>query len=241
MRVRRYQSPARRPQEGRRVPPGIDQNKGGKKVDEAKFARGGLLAGAGFAVLAVVGGLIGGSPPKLSDERGITKYFADHQDALKIGSYLTGIAAVLFLWFLGSLYSRLRAAEGGTGRLSRVAVTGAVVALALVLAGSAINAFHALHPDIDPIGGYKLASVFLGYASFAFAVFTSATAVALWSTNTLPKWLAYAGEAVAVLWLVGGAAVSTERDLVFVIGFVAFIAWVIWVALVSVMLYRKEA
>ncbi len=211
-------------------------------MDEAKFARGGLLAGAGFAVVSVVAALIAGAPPEITDDKGIIKYFAENQDALKIGSYLNGIAAVLFLWFLGSLYSRLRGAEGGTGRLSRVAVTGAVVAVAVSAIANAIMAYHAIHPSLDQApAGYKLASVLLGYTAFAAAVFTSATAVALWSTNTLPKWFAYAGEAIAVLWLAAGAAVSSERDIVFVVGFVAFIAWVIWVALLSVMLYRKEA
>ena len=209
-------------------------------MDEAKFARGGLLGGLGFAVLSVVATVIAGAPPEVTDDKGIIEYFADNQDALKIGSYLNGIAAVLFLWFLGSLYSRLRAAEGGTGRLSRVAVTGAVVAIAVSAVANAIMAYHAIHPGFDAPGAYKLVSVILGYTAFAAAVFTSATAVALWSTNTLPKWFAYAGEAIAVLWLLAGAAVSSERDFVFILGFVAFVAFSVWVALLSVMLYRKE-
>ncbi|MSO78745.1 MAG: hypothetical protein EXQ79_03975 [Acidimicrobiia bacterium] len=211
-------------------------------MDEAKLSRGGLLGGVGFVVLSVVAALIAGTPPKITDDKGIIKYFADNQDALKIGSYLNGLAAVLFLWFLGSLYSRLRAAEGGTGRLSRVAVTGAVVAIAISAIANAEMAYSAIHPSLDHVpAAYKMASVLLGYTAFAAAVFTSATAVALWSTKTLPKWFAYAGEVIAVLWLVAGAAVSTERDIVFTVGFVAFVAFSIWVALLSVMLYRKEA
>jgi hypothetical protein len=211
-------------------------------MDEAKFSRAGLLGGVGFVVLSVVAALIAGTPPEITDDKGIVKYFADNQDALKIGSYLNGLAVVLFLWFLGSLYSRLRAAEGGTGRLSRVAVFGALVGVAIATIANALIAYHAIYPSIgEALAGYKLAAVLLGYTGFAMAVFTSATAVALWSTNMLPKWFAYAGEAIAVLWLASGAAVSSVRDLVFVLGFVAFIAFSIWIAILSVMLYRKEA
>lgn len=211
-------------------------------MDEAKFARGGLLGGVGFAVISVVGALIAGTPPEVTDDKGIIKYFAENQDALKIGSYLNGIAIVLFLWFLGSLYGRLRAAEGGTGRLARVGLTGAIVAAAVVTIANALISFTAIHPSLDRApADYKLASVLLGYSAFAMAVFTSATAVALWSTNTMPKLFAYAGEAIAVLWLVAGASVSTERDIVFIIGFIAFVAFAIWISILSVMLYRKEA
>jgi hypothetical protein len=207
-------------------------------MDEAKFAKWGLLAGAVFVVLSVVAAFIAGTPPKLSDADGtIVKYFQDNQDALKIGSYLNGLGGLFFLWFLGSLFGRLRRAEGGAGRLSGVALTGAVVALATVYVAGGISAFSAIHPTTAP-GDFRLSTLLFGYAAFPLAVFTAAVSVVLWSQNVLPKWMGYAGEGIAVLWLVGAASVSTENDTIGVIGLIAFLAWGVWILLLSVLLYR---
>ena len=208
-------------------------------MDEAKFSRWGLLGGVGTAVLLVAGGFLAGSPPKVGDsDTKIVTFITDHQDALKVSSYLGGVAGVLFLWFLGSLYSRLRQAEGGTGRLARVGLTGGIVAITIAFAGNAIAANAALHPSA---GLYRLASNFYGYVGFAAAVFVAAVSVLIWSTGLLPKWFGYAGEVLAVGWFVAAASVSTESDAIFVVGFVVFLVWAVWLAALSVMLYRQPA
>ena len=207
-------------------------------MDEAKFAKWGLLGGVVFVVLTVVGALIAGTPPKLSDSPAkIVNFFKDNQDALRIGSYLAGLGGVFFLWFLGSLFGRLRRAEGGSGRLSGVALTGGVIALAVVFVASGINGYGALHPTAAD-GFFRLSTLLFGYAAFALAVFTAGVSVVLWSQKVLPKWMGYAGEGIAVLWLVGAASVSTENNTIGVIGFIAFLAWAVWVLLLSVLLYR---
>jgi hypothetical protein len=206
-------------------------------MDEVKFARWGLLAGLGAAVLLVVSGLIAGEPPKLSDaDPKILEFLTDKQDSLKIASYLGGLAGLLLLWFLGSLYGKIRAAEGGNGRLARVAMMGGVATIAVAFAGNAMAANAALRPNPD---FWRLSYQFYAYTGFAAAVFTAAVAVLIWNTGLLPKWLGYAGEVVAVAWLVGAAGVSTENDTIGLIGFLVFLAWSIWVAVLSVLLYRK--
>ncbi|MEX0665015.1 MAG: hypothetical protein WD598_09650 [Acidimicrobiia bacterium] len=207
--------------------------------DEEKFARYGLLAGVATAVLFIVSGFIAGSPPMVSDtDKEIQKYIIDNQDALKISSYLGGLAALTFLWFLGSLYGRLRASEGGNGRLSRVAMMSGVVGLSVALAGNALAAHAALRPSF---GLWRLANQFYGFTGFAIAVFVAAVSVLIWSSGLLPKWFGYAGEAIAVAFLIGAASVATENDTIAIVGFVAFIAWSIWLAVLSVQLYRKDA
>jgi hypothetical protein len=208
-------------------------------IDEAKFARYGLLGGLAFAVLIAIGGFIGGSPPMVGDGDGkILKYLVDNQDALKIGSYLNGLATVFFLWFLGSLYGRLRGAEGGAGRLSRVAMMGGVAAIAIASAGNAIAANAAIRPNV---GAYRVATLFFGYTAFAAAVFVAAVSVHIWNSGILPKWLGYAGEALALAWFVAGAIVATENDAIHTVAFIVFIVFAIWIAALSVMLYRTDA
>lgn len=208
------------------------------EMDEDKVARWGLLAGVVFVVLILVGGFIAGSPPKLTDKDAkIVKFFTDNRDQLRIAAYLNGLAAVVFLWFLGSVFGRLRRAEGGAGRLSGVAVTGGVLATAIFAVSGGINAFNALHP-FGAAGGYRLATDVGAYAFFGMAVFVAGVSVVLWSKNVLPKAIGYAGEALALLLLVAGAGVATENDTFFAIGFISFIVFAIWLAAVSVMLYR---
>jgi hypothetical protein len=207
-------------------------------MDEEKFARYGLLAGVAFVVLVVVASLIGGSPPMTSDsDKEITEYFTDNQDALRIGSYLGGLAGVLFLWFLGSLFGRLRRAEGGSGRLSGVALTGGVVIVAGAFIANALGAYSALHIESAP-GFFRLSAIVFGFVSFAAAVFTSGVAIVLWSQNVLPKWVGYAGEVIALGWLVAAGAVTTENDTVAIIGVIVLLAWAVWLVALSVLLYR---
>jgi len=208
-------------------------------IDEVKFARWGLLAGLLAAVVIVVSGFIAGEPPKVTDaDAKIIEFLTDKQDQLRIGSYLGGLGAVLFLWFLGSLYGKLRGAEGGTGRLSRVAMMGGLGAITIASAANAILANAALRTDP---GAYRLSTQFYGYTAFFLAVFVAAISVHIWSSGLLAKWFGYAGEALAVAWFVAAAAVSTNNDTIATIGFIVFVVWAIWLAALSVQLYRQDA
>jgi hypothetical protein len=207
-------------------------------MDEAKFARYGLLAGIVFVVLVIVTSLIGGSPPMPADsDQEITRYFHDNKDALRIGAYLGGLAGLVFLWFLGSLFGRLRAAEGGAGRKAGVALTGGVVLVGLALVANSLTAYAALHNEAAS-GFFRLSAIVFGFAGFAGAVFTSGVALVLWMHDVVPKWMGYAGEAIAVGFLLSAGAVGTENDTVAIIGLVVLVAWAIWLVALSLMLYR---
>ncbi len=207
-------------------------------MDDAKWEQWGALAAIAFVVLLIASVLIGGSPPKVTDSAAkITKYFSDNQDALKIGSYLGGLALIPFLWFLGTLFGRLRRAEGGAGRVSQIALIGGVVLVALAMVGNAITAVGALHLD-QSAGAFIVASAVFGYVSFAAAGFVAATSVVVLRTSFLPSWFGWAGAAVAIVWLVGAASVSTNSDAIAAVQLVALIAWALWLIALSVMLYR---
>lgn len=215
-------------------------------MDETMWERYGLAAGIVFVVLVVVAALIGGSPPKPTD--GVLKiasFFRDNQDALKIGSYLNGLAAVAFLWFLGALWARLRRAEGTAGRVSVVALVGGIGTLALAFVANGLNAFLALYVgDLGPSGTkafYLLAVIFFAFASFTLAVFVSAVSVLILRYRFVEPWLGWIGEGLALLWLVAGVGVADDNTAIFTVGFIAFLIWAVWIVVLALLLLTRPA
>jgi Domain of unknown function (DUF4386) len=207
-------------------------------VDEAKFEKWGALAGVVFVVLAVVGAFIAGTPPKLSDPDGkIIKFTKDNQDALRCATYLAGLGLVFFAFFLGVLWTRLRRAEGGTGRLAATVAIAGAGTLGLAGAANAVAGYGALHP-LESAGTYRLSSVVFGFLGFTILVWVEATSIVILRTKFLPAWMGWIGMLIALGWLVGAASVSTENDTIFAIGFVVFVVWALWVLVLSVMLFR---
>lgn len=205
-------------------------------MDDKKYEKWAALAGVVFVVLALAGGFIAGSPPKVSDPDGkIVKFTKDNEDALKIASYLGGLGIAFFLFFLGAVGSRLR--QAGSGRLAATAVMGGVATASIAAIGFSISGYGALHP-LESAGTFRLSTVVMAMLGFAAFVFTEATSIVIVRSKFLPAWLGWFGGLVALLWLVGAAAVSTEDDTIFAMGFVAFIAWALWMLVLSVMLFR---
>ena len=207
-------------------------------MDDSKWERFGLAGGVLFVVLIVVGTLIGGITPKPTDSAAkIAHYFTQHQTALKFGAYLSGAAAVPFLWFAGTLWSRLRKAEGGAGRVSMIALAGGVATVALGLIGYAITAFITQYAgDLGPSGAkgfYLLAESFFGISAFAIAVFVAATSVVILRSGMLAKQLGWAGGALVMAWLVAGAGVADNSTWLNTVGLVVFLVWLAWILVLS--------
>ena len=196
------------------------------------------LTGVVYVVLLLVGFIVmGRGPDWLGPADEIVDHYTDDSTGVWGGSYLGMLAVFFFLWFVGSLRSFLRPAEGGTGRLSAVAFGGGVAAGALYLASFTMSLTAAFRAD-EPggIGEQAATTLFdLGNVLFwvavpmALAVLLAATAFVGFRTAVLPAWLAWITAVIAVgllaLWVA------------WIVHFV-FLAWVLFM---SVFLYLRGA
>ena len=149
---------------------------------------------------------------------------------------------LFFLFFLGSLWSALRRAEGGDGWLSAAAFGGGLVSLAIRLSSATVSlaAVHNSCAGIDAqlweiltndVGG---AALFLSF--LPLAVLSLACAVmAIRFGAPLPRWLGWMSAVVAVALLVDGfAGMLYSRDFG-----PSFLLVLLWTLAASIALVRS--
>lgn len=220
-------------------------------VADARGRKFDAATGIGFAVLAVVALVLPGKPPKADDSAAeIVSFFADRRGDLLAASFLFGLAAVLFLWFLGSLRTYLRAAEGGEGRLSAAAFGGGVAGIVLTVAGVALLngiAFKlAGTPGADPNvtrALFDAGSAVLAIAAFPFVVFFGAASCSAARSGALPAWAYWTGSVVAALQVIAGLALVADSGFLATGGAMGFIgpgAGLLWVVAVSVVMMGRD-
>jgi hypothetical protein len=139
---------------------------------------------------------------------------------------------VPFLWFLGSLRSAFRQAEGGTGRLSSIAYAGGIVLTGFALADGALQfAIAESVGDVPPVATQTLSALYNNFF-FGFPVgigtLLIASSLVILRTKVLPAWLGW------VALLLGIVALTPA-------GFFAFLVVLAWIAVVSVMLFQRQS
>lgn len=217
---------------------------------ENRWERLGAAAGMVFVALMVVAQFIVPTPPRLSELDKIATYAADNRQGLLTSAYLNGLSAIFALWFIGSIRSTLRRAEGERGRLSSVAFGGGVAAVVVALFGALMMtevAFRA-NQAVDLTSLRLLTDLsLLAYTAiwFPVAALVLATAVVSIRTGVLPVWHAAYGGILAVASAAGGALIygSTgffSLDKTFNAGFVLFLGFAVWALVTSVLLTAGE-
>jgi hypothetical protein len=187
-------------------------------------------------VLAVIGWVVGIillDVVETEEESGAALLAVYNEDETRIlaGGIIWLIGTALFIWFLGSLRSRLLAAEGGDGRLTSIAMAGGVAtAICLALMPGADMAGVFSNDEIDASAALALGSMgdvfFLG-AEYLLPVLLVASAMVALRYGGLPTWLAWIQVLIALVLLSG------------VIGWAALIfAFPVWVLVVSYLLWR---
>ncbi len=203
-------------------------------MNNSRWARFAPLTGLGFVVLLAAGVVTINFYEFMPSAADAKAFFEANALRTSVGAYLVLLSAVPLLWFVGSLRSALRSAEGGSGRLSAVAFGGGVVAAAAVMAAMSATLTVSERGRIDGVipGDYAIAlqdfsgNLFGGMAAFALGLMIAATAVVAYRTGFLPRW------AVWLSWII---VVGSFSPLAYIFVGIS----VIWIAVVSVVLYGK--
>src|SRR5690348_2814110 len=212
--------------------------------DSLKWERYSALGGGIlFIVLVIASIVIPGSTPMASDSQTkILNYFRDHKDSIELAAFIGGLAAIPILWWAGSLWARLRRAEGGQPRLALVAVLGLVVGGAGQLVSAAVLSTVALRLDsVGPSGVrffFVLATAAAAAGSVGLAVLVLATSVLVFRTGVFPRWTGWLGVIDGIAFIVASYAVASTSDTIAAFGFVSFILWAIWLLALSIIMFR---
>jgi hypothetical protein len=211
---------------------------------DPRWERLGAATGIVFVLLSLLALIIGGSPGASPD---VVQYFVDNRERALVQSFLAGVASIFFVWFLGSVRSYLRAAEGGTGRLSAVAFAGGIVTLGFLMFSLTVTTALAdgMAENADPDTSrafYALVIQASDLTFFPVVAFTGASALVILRTKALPAWLGWLGIGVAVLSLSRGTAFFVEVGPFSSAGMlesVAIMAFLLWLLLTSILLVRR--
>jgi hypothetical protein len=196
-------------------------------------SRVGPLTGVLSVVLFIVAFSISGDTPDF-DASGeeVASFYEDNEGSQLIGAALIAYAALLFVFFAGSLRQALRRAEQDPGVLSAVVLASAAIfAVGVgIFSGITFTVVSAAdEPEIE--GGALQVLNMLGQDMFVplaigTAGFFWSSGLAIIRTGALPKWLGW----VAVVL---GVASLTPA------GFFAFVALGLWTLVASFLLYQR--
>jgi hypothetical protein len=193
------------------------------------------LTGVAFLIVLIVAFVVGGEPPGADDPvLEIVEHYVDNKDSVIAGAVLSGVAAVLLLFFAGTLRAVLRQAEGPGGVLSAVAFAGAIIlATGAAIDGTLSFAMAEAAEDVNPVAIQSLQALwdndFLPLAVGTMTLLL-ASGLSILRHGALPKWLGWVAIAFALISMTP-------------LGFIGFLGAALWVVAISVILtlrYRRE-
>jgi hypothetical protein len=213
-------------------------------MSDRLWLRLGAACGIVYTMLLIVGNEVlgpGDSAPAIFAARPeIAAWVANTpQTGLhRIGGYLELLALLLFVFFLGSLWSVLRRAESDSGWLATVAFAGGLLSIAIKIASlpAALAAFGRAGEGFDP----QLIAALIDMNNIAFvltwatnALLLGATAIVVIRTSALPRWLGWSAALIALGLLVAVTMPAADG------AFFPMLLFLLWVPATGVALIRR--
>jgi hypothetical protein len=183
----------------------------------------------GFIIFSTTG--VGGADSAAE----VRDAYADDEGAILVAGPLFILGGVAFLWFLGALRTRLRAAEREPAALTAIAYATGIVTATFFSALPLGDVAGAIAEDdeLEPAAAQALnefgTGAFVG-AEYMAIGFLLAVALVVLRTGVLSRWLAWVSLVLAVVLVIGP------------IGWLGlFFGFPLWVLAVSVLLWRRSA
>ena len=155
-----------------------------------------------------------------------------------------GLGLIGLFWWFGSLWRLMVGAEGGSARMSAVALIGLAVAAALALMSGVVNSTVAL--QLDSVGTsvkffYVMTLVLLAAAGFGIVTHLAAVTSLSFRTRMFAPWVNVIGWIAALFFLISTIGVATDRNWVGIFGLVSFLVWCVWIVVVSINLWQRAS
>lgn len=167
----------------------------------------GVVAVALWLVGVFVAEEAGNPPESEASPEEVLAWFQDESTAIVAGGFLFMLGGAFFLWFLGSVRTRLLAAEGPLAHLTAIAFAGGVATAVFLIATPGGDIAAGIEEDdLSPTSAdalHDISDAFFVGAEVSAVVFTLAIGVAALRTGALPRifgWLS----AVLAVWLAIG-------------------------------------
>jgi hypothetical protein len=219
-------------------------------MTEDAWPKVGASFGIVFAVLAVLTFIVGPSddPPGFEDSATqVQTYLQDNRSDLQAVMAITFAAIVAFVWFLGSVFYRLRPAEPAA-RLSAAALAGGVLVAAAGLVGTAAagaSLYHVETLSADTVLALWDLSLF-AYLFFlvGLTVLAGASGMLALRSGALPAGLGGFSVLLAAVALIVGIVGTFSETGAFspsdgALGFITFLLFILWVLAMGVTLVRE--
>jgi hypothetical protein len=188
-----------------------------RRPKESHELRWGGIAGVGTVVFAILGRVMMGGAPRITDSPGtIASYLAGHRGQILTAMLFYAIATAMFVWFGAALASAFRRADETSDApavvLGGTVLTAAIAFIAVALLAGMTYAMT-VHPGLMPgaPGPYTAVTIVGTLTGIAMAVPLIASAVAIANTHVFPMWMAGLAAIAAVLSVLAALLVATTR------------------------------
>jgi hypothetical protein len=203
----------------------------------SRLTRVAPLTGVAFLVLALAGAVSMGETPDFAGKPSdFTAFYTDDKGRVILGSMLLLVSVFFLIWFLGTLASASRQAEGEDARVTRIAYGGGLVAASLIAAGMSMDLMaalrvdeqHSISDDVAVVYGDLSNTLAFLAAAIGLSVLLAGVAVVNARTGFLPAWLT---------WVSGIMAVGLFEPF---FSFIFVILFALWAAVVGSLLFFQQ-
>jgi hypothetical protein len=215
-------------------------------MNDVRADRIAAATGVVFVLLLAIGlfVVIPTAPAFDSSPARIQQFYVSHRRDLQVGLFIASFGWAFFVWFLGSLVSHLRRAEGRDGRLAGIVFGSGLIVAADFIVALAVLAAAAFRPEQTSAELVRtlndLAFLLAVPAALVATAFFAAIAKLSLKAGALPTWLS----GLAMLAAIGngfsvggvfndtGAFSAGDGALGFYVPLLSFLLWILLASIV---------